>query len=60
MIRNLQESDLQFCANILEKEYSKNPYNETFKNDNVLRYVKSKFENNKETCFVLEENNKIV
>ncbi|MDR1944527.1 MAG: hypothetical protein LBQ59_00065 [Candidatus Peribacteria bacterium] len=56
MIKNLQENDLQFCANILEKEYSKKPYNEIFKNDNALKYVESKFKNNKENCFVLEEN----
>ncbi|MDR3150516.1 MAG: hypothetical protein LBU14_02630 [Candidatus Peribacteria bacterium] len=60
MIRNLQENDLRICTNILEKEYSKEPYNETFESDSALKYIESKFKNNKETCFVLVENNKII
>jgi hypothetical protein len=31
MIRNIKQNDLKKCAEILEKEYSKSPYFEQFK-----------------------------
>lgn len=55
-IRLIELDDLQQCANILQNEYSKAPYNEVFKDQNSLLYIESKYRNAKNSCFVMEDN----
>ncbi len=59
-IRKMLLSDLEMCSQILEKEYSKDPYFESFQKESSLKYLESKFLKNQETSFVIEENKKIV
>jgi hypothetical protein len=58
--RKMLLSDLEMCSKILEKEYSKDPYFESFQKESSLKYLESKFLKNQETSFVIEENKKIV
>lgn len=60
IIRKINKKDLNQCANILKKEYSKEPYNEIFVDNNEFNYIESKYKCNKNTSFVIEEDNKIL
>lgn len=59
-IRKIKRTDLLACAKILEKAYSRPPYNENFKGANALEYIKGKYKNCKDNGFVaFDEKNKI-
>lgn len=60
LIRKIKEQDLINCSKILKNEYSSNPYNEEFIDNNELEYIKSKYKNNHDTCFVIEDNKKVI
>ncbi len=60
LIRKIVEQDLIECSKILKNEYSSEPYNEEFINNNELKYIESKYKNNKDTCFVVEDNGKVI
>ena len=59
-IRNIEISDLEICSKILEKEYSKDPYFESFQKESSLKYLESKFLKNQKTSFIIEIDWKII
>jgi aminoglycoside 6'-N-acetyltransferase I len=60
LIRKIKLSDLQSCAEILEKSYSKPPYNEKFPSDSAFNYIKRKFDYCAEHSFVVEEDKNVI
>lgn len=60
LIRKIQQKDLKQCAVILKNEYSKEPYNEIFIDNNEYKYIESKYKENKNNSFIVENNNIIV
>lgn len=54
------EKDLVECSKILKNEYSSKPYNEEFIDNNELKYLESKYKNNKDSCFVVEDEKRII
>lgn len=59
-IRKIKSTDLAKCALILEKSYSKPPYNEKFSSGSALDYLKRKFNYCAEHSFVAEEDENII
>ena len=59
-IRKVQSTDLTRCAELLEKSYSKPPYNEKFSSGVAFNYLKSKFDYCAEHSFVIEEDENII
>lgn len=59
-IKKIQSSDLTRCAELLEKSYSKSPYNEKFSSDSAFNYLKSKFDYCAEHSFVIKEDENII
>ena len=59
-IRKIKLTDLAKCALILEKSYSKPPYNEKFLSGNAFDYLKSKFGYCAEHSFIIKENKNII
>ena len=59
-IRNMQESDLFRCAELLEEAYNKEPYNEKFIPNSALKYIKNKFKRCKDCSFIFVLNNEII
>lgn len=59
-IRKIKTEDLSRCASMLERVYSRPPYDEKFSNNNSFRYIKSKFDLYAEHSFVIEEDRDIV
>ena len=59
-IKKIQSADLTRCAELLEKSYSKPPYNEKFSSDSAFNYLKSKFDYCAEHSFVIEEDENII
>lgn len=60
LIRNAMEKDLVECSRVLKNEYSSKPYNEEFIDNNELKYLESKYKNNKDSCFVVEDEKRII
>jgi len=54
-IRKIEAGDLKVCVNILEKSYSKPPYNEKFTEGSAFNYLKRKFDFCAEHSFIIEE-----
>ena len=59
-IKKIQLADLTRCAELLEKSYSKPPYNEKFSSGSAFNYLKSKFDYCAEHSFVIEEDENII
>lgn len=59
-IRKIIFSDLKIISEILEKAYSKKPYFEKFEEDFAFKYVKSRFEKNKNTSFLIGKDWKVI
>lgn len=60
VIRKIKLSDLQKCTHLLEKSYSKPPYNEKFTGNNAYDYLKRKLDYCVEHSFVIEEDKNII
>jgi len=60
LIRKIMEQDLIDCSKILKNEYSSEPYNEEFIDNNELKYIELKYKNNKDACFIIEDNEKVI
>ena len=52
-IRKIEKEDLQKCSKILERAYSRSPYNESFKENTSEFYILNKYDNCKDNSFVL-------
>ena len=59
-IKKIQSADLTRCAELLEKSYSKSPYNEKFSSGSAFNYLKSKFDYCAEHSFVIKEDENII
>lgn len=60
-IRKIKESDLLACAKILKDAYGRSPYNEVFIGSTADEYVKSKYNNSKDSNFVaVDDNNNVL
>jgi GNAT superfamily N-acetyltransferase len=59
-IRLITQKDLKVCAQLLERAYSEEPYNETFIKGAALKYVQDKFNKGKDHSFVLIVDNSLV
>lgn len=59
-IRKIQLDDLNKCAEILERSYSKPPCNERFEEGSAFNYLKRKFDYCAEESFVLEEDENMI
>ncbi len=59
-IRKIKLSDLEKCAEILEKSYNKPPYNEKFASGISYKYLKRKFDYCAENSFVIEEDKNVI
>jgi len=60
LIRKLERKDFSKCAKLIEAAYSDAPYNEVFIKGAALNYLKSKFKQCKNNCFVLVINNELI
>ncbi|MFA5406512.1 MAG: GNAT family N-acetyltransferase [Candidatus Nanoarchaeia archaeon] len=60
LIRKLERKDFDKCAKLIETAYTDAPYNESFIKGSALNYLKSKFKQCKNNCFVLVINNEII
>lgn len=59
-IRKIQPADLTECAKLLEKSYSKPPYNEKFTGGSAFDYLKRKFDYCSGHSFAIEEDENII
>lgn len=59
-IRKINLIDLNKCAEILEKSYTKPPYNEKFPGAAAFGYVKGKFDYCRDHSFVIEEDKEVI
>ena len=59
-VKKIQSTDLTRCAELLEKSYSKPPYNEKFSSGAAFSYLKSKFDYCAEYSFVIKEDKNII
>lgn len=59
-IRKIQSTDLDKCVELLEKSYSRPPYNEKFSSGSAFNYLKRKFDYCADHSFVIEEDENII
>ncbi len=59
-IRKIKSADLDKCAEILERSYSKPPYNEKFTSGSAFDYLKRKFDYCAEHSFVIKEDKNVI
>lgn len=59
-IRKIQLTDLPKCAEILEKSYTKLPYNEKFADGSALNYLKRKLDFCEEHSLVIEKDKNVI
>ncbi len=52
-IRKIIKDDLKICSEILERAYSRDPYNEAFNKNTALEYINNKYKNFRENSFVV-------
>ncbi len=60
IIRKIQSADLNKCAELLDKSYSKPPHNEKSSISGAFDYVKRKFDYCRENSFVVEEDKNVI
>lgn len=60
VIRKIKSADLAKCAEILERSYSKPPYNEEFPSGSAFDYLKRKFDFCEDHSLIIEENENII
>lgn len=60
VIRKIQLTDLPKCAEILEKSYTKLPYNEKFTDGSALSYLKRKLDFCAEHSLVIEDDKNVI
>jgi GNAT superfamily N-acetyltransferase len=59
-IKKIESTDLIKCAELLEKSYSKPPYNEKFSSGSAFDYLKNKFDYYAEHSFIIKEDENII